>query len=86
MVRSMTGFGSASSHADGTARTVELRSVNNKYLKTVIRLPEDLQAAEAPLEALLRRKLNRGTVTLTAKVQQEGSAAAMEINRAAREL
>ena len=63
-MRSMTGFGSASAERDGVGYTVEIRSLNNRYLKANMRLPEDLQALEAELETILRRKLNRGTITI----------------------
>ena len=37
MIRSMTGFGDASTTVEGSTYAVEVRSVNNKYLKTNIR-------------------------------------------------
>lgn len=83
MIRSMTGFGDASTQADGVHYHVEVRSLNNKYFKATIRLPEALQALEAPLEAQLRRLLSRGTITLTAAVADTSASAAMEVNHQA---
>ena len=40
MPRSMTGFGQAAAELGGTRYTVELRSVNSRYFKAVVRLPE----------------------------------------------
>jgi uncharacterized protein (TIGR00255 family) len=80
MIRSMTGFGDASTTQDGIYQALEIRSLNNKYLKVTVRLPEDLQPLEAILEAHVRRKLSRGAVTITAKVVDTSEAAAHEIN------
>ena len=57
-VRSMTGYGEASTTQDGAHFFVEIRSLNNKYFKSTIRLPEDLQGLEAELESRLRDKLS----------------------------
>lgn len=80
MIRSMTGFGDASTTVGGIYQALEIRSLNNKYLKVTVRLPEDLQPLEAVLEAHVRRKLSRGAVTITAKVVDTSEAAAHEIN------
>ena len=64
----MTGFGEAAQQVDSIHYTVELRSVNNRYFKTSIRLPDELMGMEGELESLLRKKLNRGSVTLTVKI------------------
>ncbi len=83
MIRSMTGFGEASAQIDGVHYLVELRSLNNKYFKAVIRLQEEFQALEAELESELRRRINRGTVTLTATCTDTSEGAAVEINHRA---
>ncbi len=83
MIRSMTGFGEASAQIDGVHYFVELRSLNNKYFKGVIRLPEAFQSLEAELESLLRQKLTRGTITLIASSNDSSASAAYTINQAA---
>lgn len=83
MVRSMTGFGEASAQQDSIHYLVEVRSLNNKYFKATIRLPEAFQALEAEFEAELRRRVSRGSVTLTASCTASGSATASNINHAA---
>ncbi|MCL4743112.1 MAG: YicC family protein [Phycisphaerales bacterium] len=83
MIRSMTGFGEASSQVNGVHFFVELRSLNNKYFKAVIRLPETLQVLEAELESLLRRRISRGTVTLTASCTDSSESAALDVNHRA---
>jgi uncharacterized protein YicC (UPF0701 family) len=48
LIRSMTGFGEASSHApDGAHYFLEIRSLNARYFKAVIRLPDEFQGLEA---------------------------------------
>lgn len=80
MIRSMTGFGVATAEANGTHYVVELRSLNNKYFKSQVRLPDELQALEAEIEPALRKKLNRGSVVLTLLYSDESANAAAQIN------
>ncbi len=79
----MTGFGEARIEEDGHAYHVEVRSVNNRYLKTTIRLPEDLAFLELELEQLVRRYVSRGSLSVRACVRDLSEAAAHEINVAA---
>lgn len=80
MIRSMTGFGDASRKSDGVNYHVEVRSVNNRYFKASLRLPDVVAALEAELEAVVRRKLHRGSIVLTVKVKVEGEMAASRVN------
>jgi len=83
VIRSMTGFGDASTTIDGVHYFVEVRSLNSKYFKANIRLPEEFQGLEAELESELRQRISRGTVTLTGKSTDESASAALEINHRA---
>jgi uncharacterized protein (TIGR00255 family) len=83
MLRSMTGFGSASGQADGVEYAVEIRSVNNRYYKSSIKAPEPLAAAEMQIDKLLRGKLVRGTVTVTVRMTVPDEQAAYRVNMAA---
>jgi uncharacterized protein (TIGR00255 family) len=76
----MTGFGEASAQIDGVHYFVEVRSLNSKFFKAVIRLPDAYQGLEAEMEAALRRRLARGTITLTASCTDVSESAAYEIN------
>lgn len=80
MVRSMTGYGDASAQVDGVHYFVEVRALNNKYFKATIRLADAIQGLEAEMESRLRERISRGTVTVTARVQDASEAAAYEIN------
>lgn len=80
MIRSMTGFGEAQFEESGHAFHVELRSVNNRYLKTTLRLPDEFAFLEAPLENALRQRLTRGSVTLRLTQRDLSESAAQDIN------
>ena len=83
MIRSMTGFGDAASEQEGIHYAVELRSLNNKYFKAAIRLPEQLAGLEAELESHLRKQVNRGSFTLTIKMRLSDARAADRVNDSA---
>lgn len=62
MVNSMTGFGRAIAEADGRELTVELKSVNHRYLDIGMRLPRTLIFLEDTIRSGLNGKLSRGHV------------------------
>jgi uncharacterized protein (TIGR00255 family) len=76
----MTGFGDAAIQADGVHYSVELRSLNNKYFKCTVRLPEVFQGMEAELEARLRKRVSRGSFTLTIKFKAGDGQAVSRVN------
>lgn len=75
----MTGFGRASLRANGLEIEVEIRSVNHRHLQLRQRLPEDFQPFESELEDLLRKRLRRGAVSLTANLQRKSSPRGAEL-------
>src|SRR5687767_11588007 len=79
----MTGFGEASAQEGPLHYFVEVRSLNSKYFKAVIRLPDEFQALEAEIESELRRRLTRGSVFLSARCTDSSGEAAYEINTTA---
>jgi len=83
MILSMTGFGSAQRIEEGISYALEIRSVNNRYLKLTIKLPERLQFAEIEMDRILRSRINRGTVTYTLRMKSENGAGATTLNLAA---
>lgn len=82
MIRSMTGYGESAAQVDDIHYAVELRSVNNRYFKATIRLPDILDDLEAELEALLRKQINRGTLTLSVKIRSGAGGQPAEVNDA----
>ena len=80
MIVSMTGFGDASAERDGTHYAVELRSLNNRFFKSVIKLPDAVSGLEPELESMLREKLGRGSITYILKMRTSSADAAYHIN------
>ncbi len=80
MIRSMTGFGEASTQTDGVRYALEIRSVNNRYFKAQIRLPDELAGVEAELESALAKRLSRGSVIVTVRFSDSSASAAGRIN------
>ncbi len=80
MIRSMTGFGEATMDVAPVHYAVEVRSINNKFYKAAIRLPEELEGLEAEIDARLRRRLNRGSITLKVRISDPTASAAYRIN------
>ncbi|MGQ0627184.1 MAG: YicC/YloC family endoribonuclease [Phycisphaerales bacterium] len=79
----MTGYGEASIEIGGVHYFLEIRSLNSRYFKATIRLPEEFQGLEAEIESELRRTLSRGSVTLSASCTDSSAAAAYTINHKA---
>jgi uncharacterized protein (TIGR00255 family) len=81
LLLSMTGHGQASVQHDQVRVVAELKTVNNRFLKTNINC--DLDAAhEAKLETLIKQNVKRGTVSLRLKSQLLGGDAAFQLNEA----
>jgi len=80
VIQSMTGYGEGQHAEEGVSYTLELRSVNNRYFKASIKLPESLQFLEIPVDKLLRSRLGRGSITYTLRLRSNTSGATCEIN------
>src|SRR6185312_14572754 len=64
MLRSMTAFASAESDIGVGTLSIEIRSVNHRYLELGLRLPEELRAIEPQVRERVAAKLARGKVDL----------------------
>ncbi len=62
MIKSMTGYGSAKGQAAGLNISVELKSVNNRYLDTSVRLPRSFLFAEDAVKSAVQSHISRGKV------------------------
>lgn len=60
MIKSMTGYGSAKGTVEGIEVSVELKSVNNKFLDTSIRLPRSFLFAEETIKQAVSSHISRG--------------------------
>ena len=65
----MTGFGNASLQTEGVHVSTEIKSVNNRYLKISVRMPDSVARFEAEIEKLVRSRVTRGSVQLSIRVR-----------------
>ncbi len=72
MIKSMTGFGQAVLNRGDTNITVEVKSLNSKFLDLTLRLPRIFSEKELELRNLITERLERGKVSLSIDYQQTG--------------
>ncbi|MDD5063593.1 MAG: YicC family protein [Phycisphaerae bacterium] len=65
----MTGFGEAQGEINSVTYIVEIRTVNNRYLKNSLRLPETAAFLEEDIDKLLRKNLSRGMVSCVLRLK-----------------
>ena len=80
---SMTGFGSARHESEGIHTAVEIRSVNHRYFKLVLRANEPYHLLEPEIEQAVRQYVRRGTVQVQLQVVKQPSASDYLLNRVA---
>ena len=68
MIKSMTGYGSAKGTVEGLQITVELKSVNNRYLDASVRLPRSFLFAEDAVKSAVQKHISRGKVDVFVSV------------------
>ena len=68
MIKSMTGYGSAKGTVEGLEISVELKSVNNRYLDTSVRLPRSFLFAEEMIKSRVQAHISRGKVDVFVSV------------------
>ena len=73
LVKSMTGYGRAVETVNGREFTVELRSVNNRYLDCTVKLPRMLSFAEDTVKQAVKKSISRGKVDVYITVRAEGT-------------
>lgn len=69
MIRSMTGFASATAENEWASTNVTVKAVNHRFLDLQLRLPQMLAAAEQALRALVQSRVARGRVEVAITVQ-----------------
>jgi uncharacterized protein (TIGR00255 family) len=81
MVTSMTGFGRGEATSEGITATVELRSVNSRFLEVSSRLPRSLSLRENEIKEIIRRHAVRGKISVVVSMERNnGEAVALRIN------
>ena len=82
MVKSMTGYGRAVETVNGREFTVEVRSVNNRYLDCTVKLPRTVSFAEDAVKQAVKASLSRGKVDVFVSLRAEQEEAAqVSLNR-----
>ena len=73
MIKSMTGYGRAVETVNGREFTVELRSVNNRYLDCAVKLPRSVSFAEEAVKQAVKQSVSRGKVDVFITIKSENS-------------
>ena len=73
MIKSMTGYGRAVATVGGREFTVELRSVNNRYLDCTVKLPRALSFAEDAVKQAVKASVSRGKVDVFVSMKSENA-------------
>jgi len=71
MLISMTGFGRGEATENGIKATVEMKSLNSRYLDISVRLPQRLQHKELAAKDLIKQSISRGKVNVTVHITQQ---------------
>ena len=84
MVKSMTGYGRAEETVNGCTITVELRSVNNRYLDCNVRIPRIYLFAEDAIKSRVQNTISRGKVDVFVTLDSTGAEKVqVSVNKAA---
>lgn len=74
MIYSMTGYGRGEASIPSLTSTVEIRSVNGRFLDIGLKLPRLLMQRENELKEIIRSKVARGKVTVSISVERTNGA------------
>ncbi|MDR9417758.1 YicC/YloC family endoribonuclease [Gracilimonas sp.] len=74
MIVSMTGFGRGEATEHDINATVEIKSLNSRYLDVSTRLPQQLQDKELKVKELAQKTINRGKLNITVYISEAESA------------
>ncbi len=83
MLNSMTGFGEAQGTLNGVSYVVEVKTLNSRYFKTSIKLPELGVNLEEHIDKLLRRRIARGAVQYVLRLKEVSASALFDIDEPA---
>lgn len=73
MIRSMTGYGCAKSTSGDIAITIEVRSVNNRFLDCSVKIPRSYISMEESLKSLVQKHISRGKVDVFVTLDTSGA-------------
>jgi uncharacterized protein (TIGR00255 family) len=79
----MTGYGEARHQSDALTLSIELRAVNNRYLKVSVRAADPYHLLEPDFEKVIRQTIRRGTVQVHLRVERQYTPQDFRINAVA---
>lgn len=71
-MKSMTGFGSGTATKDGITCTIEIKTVNARFLDLFIRSPKQINPFESIIRGLVQDRITRGKVEVSVSIQDAG--------------
>src|SRR5262245_48396528 len=80
---SMTGYGDARYQSEALNLAIELRALNNRYLKVSVRATEPYNLLEAEFEKVIRRTVRRGTLQVNVRCERQYSPQDFRVNAVA---
>ncbi len=83
MLLSMTGYGEASYQSEALSLAIELRALNNRYLKVSLRAPEPYNLLESEFEKVVRKTIRRGTLQIHLRCERQYAPQDFRINAVA---
>jgi len=79
----MTGYGQAQGEVNGVSYLVEIKTVNHRYFKAIIRLPEPVAFIEEDIDKLLRNDMSRGTINYVLRLKNSSVNSLFDIDETA---
>ena len=73
MIKSMTGYGGAKGASGKLELSIEVKSVNNRYLDSTIKMPRVFNSLEEPLKAIVHKAISRGKVDVFISIDSSKS-------------
>ncbi|MCI0458316.1 MAG: YicC family protein [Gemmataceae bacterium] len=83
MLLSMTGYGEARYQSDALSLSIELRALNNRYLKVSVRAADPYHLLEPEFEKVIRRTVRRGTLQVHFRCERQSAPQDFRINTVA---
>src|SRR5215471_5922560 len=79
----MTGYGEAHHQSERLSLSIELRALNNRYLKITVRAPEPYNLLEPEFEKVIRRTVRRGTLQVSVRCERQHAPQDFRLNTVA---
>ena len=77
----MTGYARTQTDTDRLSMTVVVRGVNHRFLDMQLRLSPELEGFETGIRRIVKDRVGRGQLQITATLKQSASTAQLEVNR-----